>query len=402
MSILSNGNVGIGTTSPGHPLVVVTPTGDKGISLTNSGGTELIHMRQDAGDAAAIGLKDGGAVKIWLSSRADNNSYFNTGANVGIGTSAPTGKLHVNGKTLITRTGNGVGFELQATSSSCSKRILSKHHQRQADVNYYKLLIPQAYDGNNKSGGHIKLTVNWMGNHASNAYTKVVECTYGTSHGRPDDGYLDISPFAVTHESNSALSYGPYAVTPTLTLYRGVAEDGSGYCGLIIKVSGYHASYNRDIYIEAEVTGFLEAEPSLTHFGTSNEAGALALNAVTYIGGHAGGGQGGGTIIGGDATVTGTLTESSSIAIKENIFDFNTTLDKINRVRPVRFNKKKTKDKKEIGLIAEELAEIFPELVENDENGNPASVNYTRAVTVLFDGFKQMYKELKEIKEKIK
>jgi hypothetical protein len=40
--------------------------------------------------------------------------------------------------------------------------------------------------------------------------------------------------------------------------------------------------------------------------------------------------------------------------------------------------------------------------VENDENGNPTSVNYTRAVTVLFDGFKQMYKELKEIKEKIK
>jgi len=40
--------------------------------------------------------------------------------------------------------------------------------------------------------------------------------------------------------------------------------------------------------------------------------------------------------------------------------------------------------------------------VENDENGNPTSVNYTRAVAVLFDGFKQMYKELKEIKEKIK
>ena len=106
--------------------------------------------------------------------------------------------------------------------------------------------------------------------------------------------------------------------------------------------------------------------------------------------------------IDGDATIGGTLTENSSIAIKENIFDFNTTLDKINRVRPVRFNKKKSKDKKEIGFIAEELAEIFPELVENDENGNPTSVNYTRAVAVLFDGFKQMYKELKEIKEKIK
>ena len=103
----------------------------------------------------------------------------------------------------------------------------------------------------------------------------------------------------------------------------------------------------------------------------------------------------------GNATFGGTITENSSIALKENVFDLNTTLDKINRVRPVKYNKKKCK-KKEIGFIAEELAEIFPELVENDENGNPASVNYTRAVTVLFDGFKQMYKELKEIKENIK
>ena len=98
----------------------------------------------------------------------------------------------------------------------------------------------------------------------------------------------------------------------------------------------------------------------------------------------------------------GSITEQSSIAVKENIFDFTSPLEKISKVRPVKYNKKTNKDKKEIGLIAEELAEIFPELVENDKDGNPTSVNYTRAVTVLFDGFKQMYKELKEIKEKIK
>ena len=98
----------------------------------------------------------------------------------------------------------------------------------------------------------------------------------------------------------------------------------------------------------------------------------------------------------------GSITESSSIAIKENIFDFTSPLEKISKVRPVKYNRKTSKDKKEIGLIAEELAEIFPELVENDKDGNPTSVNYTRAVTVLFDGFKQMYKELKEIMEKIK
>ena len=91
-----DGNVGIGTTAPGHPLVVVTPTGDKGISLTNSSNVELIHMRQEAGDSGAIGLKDGGNVQVWITSRPSSNSYFNvSGANFGIGTNAPAGKLHV-------------------------------------------------------------------------------------------------------------------------------------------------------------------------------------------------------------------------------------------------------------------------------------------------------------------
>mgnify|MGYP000751624524 CR=1 FL=1 len=75
-------------------------------------------------------------------------------------------------------------------------------------------------------------------------------------------------------------------------------------------------------------------------------------------------------------------------------------LDKINKIRPVKYNKKGS-DKKEIGLIAEELEELFPELVEKDENGNPSGVNYSRAVTVLLGGFKELYKELQEIKKRI-
>jgi hypothetical protein len=99
-------------------------------------------------------------------------------------------------------------------------------------------------------------------------------------------------------------------------------------------------------------------------------------------------------------SLAGTLTESSSLAIKENIEDFTPSLDIINKIRPVKYNKKK-ESKKEIGLIAEELAELFPELVEKDEQGNPSGVNYSRAVTVLLGGFKELYKEIEKLKEKI-
>jgi len=102
----------------------------------------------------------------------------------------------------------------------------------------------------------------------------------------------------------------------------------------------------------------------------------------------------------GDVYISGTLTEASSLGIKENIETYSPSLEKINRIRPVRYNKKKS-EKKEVGLVAEELAEMFPELVERDEKGNPSGVNYSRAVAVLLHGFKELYKEVKELKEKI-
>ena len=97
MRLTSEGNLGIGTTAPGHPLVVVG-SADKGISITNSSNVELIQMRQEAGDKGAIFLKDGGNVKVLFTARPSNNSYFNVnGANFGVGTSTPTRVLQVNG-----------------------------------------------------------------------------------------------------------------------------------------------------------------------------------------------------------------------------------------------------------------------------------------------------------------
>ena len=103
---------------------------------------------------------------------------------------------------------------------------------------------------------------------------------------------------------------------------------------------------------------------------------------------------------GGNLSIQGTLTEASSLAIKENIETYSPSLEMISKIRPVRYNKKKSK-RKEVGLVAEELAEMFPELVEMDEKGNPSGVNYSRAVAVLLHGFKELYKEVKELKEKI-
>ena len=229
--------------------------------------------------------------------------------------------------------------------------------------------------------------------------------------------------FACIQTTDTATTVGNVTIANYANLQAGNITTG----GQILTPGGSNLALNPNTGL-VTVGGALTTTGNITGGGTAIFTGDMtiaddfyfkATNAWIIAGSVAGGALTGGTLriqnfgelevdgvldINGTGTSTfaGTITENSSIALKENIFDLNTTLDKINRVRPVKYNKKTTKNKKEIGFIAEELAEIFPELVENDKDGNPASVNYTRAVTVLFDGFKQMYKELKEIKERIK
>ena len=70
------------------------------------------------------------------------------------------------------------------------------------------------------------------------------------------------------------------------------------------------------------------------------------------------------------SVVAGTLTETSSIRYKENIETIaEPILYKLNNIRPVTYNKKDNKDKKEYGIIAEELNDLFPEFVNKNDKG---------------------------------
>jgi hypothetical protein len=99
----------------------------------------------------------------------------------------------------------------------------------------------------------------------------------------------------------------------------------------------------------------------------------------------------------GNMTIGGTLTENSSIRYKENIEDLKYSLDKVLQMRGVSYTKKDT-GIKEIGLIAEELNEIVPELVIKNEEGLPDSVSYARIVSYLIEAIKELKKEIEDLK----
>lgn len=93
--------------------------------------------------------------------------------------------------------------------------------------------------------------------------------------------------------------------------------------------------------------------------------------------------------------VTATdFNSASDINLKENIKTIENSLNTIEQLRGVTFNWKENQ-KPSLGVIAQELQEILPELV-ND--GNIKSVNYNGIIGVLIEAVKELKKEVEELK----
>lgn len=105
-----------------------------------------------------------------------------------------------------------------------------------------------------------------------------------------------------------------------------------------------------------------------------------------------------------NVTVTGTMTagtvvETSSIAYKENIRSLEATTEAILSMDPVVYDRKDGSQKNEVGLIAEEVYKIAPELV-HLKDGNPEGIKYTKLAVYLLHAIKDLKKDLDMLKKR--
>ena len=102
-----------------------------------------------------------------------------------------------------------------------------------------------------------------------------------------------------------------------------------------------------------------------------------------------------------NGTVAATqLVELSSLKYKTNVESLTPALDKIMHMRPVTYIKKGA-DYTEIGLIAEEVAEIYPELVQYAKDGSVDSLNYTRIAPILIKTIQEQQELIKNLTKRI-
>lgn len=106
-------------------------------------------------------------------------------------------------------------------------------------------------------------------------------------------------------------------------------------------------------------------------------------------------------------TVNGSISASafntsSDRRLKTNIENLGYGLGEIMALQPSRYNWKTTPDKdKQLGLIAQDVKKVVPEIVSGDEVNGTLSINYTALIPVLINAVKEQQTQIEELKKKI-
>ena len=115
----------------------------------------------------------------------------------------------------------------------------------------------------------------------------------------------------------------------------------------------------------------------------------------------------------GNVYATGNVTAYSDIRLKENIRPIQNALDIVSKLEGVHYTRKETGEE-EIGFIAQDVKEVFPELVEiidsRDEDPHEGLqdgiedlhvMKYQNAVALLVEAIKEQQAQIDELKTKV-
>jgi hypothetical protein len=151
----------------------------------------------------------------------------------------------------------------------------------------------------------------------------------------------------------------------------GHSTTASDYASLTI---GQYNSVNSTVTTGGSATAF-DTDNAALVIGNGTGSGAKSDAFVVYNNGN--------------ATLSGDLTINSDERLKENIQPLGSTLDKLHQIEGKTYSlKKDEKHTPKIGVLAQEVQAVFPELVTEGGDGI-LSVNYQGLVPVLINAINE-------------
>jgi len=371
MRILANGNVGIGTDSPDAPLHVKSTTQFQGIFLDDENGLIVRIARGDSTGDPYIKLyssiSDNG-----VDIQSNGSSYFN-GGNVGIGTDSPTSKLHIKGDG-----GNSAAIKIESTNSSGPGYM---YIQRNIDGKCYVMnqddnaLILGASD--NTSQLYLRENGNvGIGTTSPDAKLQV-----------NGDFHIEGTNNAWTNDAGKGLYFRSGSNSSNDSYIQSMDRTNNAYYGLQFDALDYNFRCNGDtkMFINSDGNVGIGSTPSSSYklYVSGNFFASTSISTNGDI----------------------TAFAASDKRLKNNITPIQNPLEKLKKINGYTFDWIEKKDihsnkGNDIGVIAQEIEEVLPEITTTRDNGYKA-VRYEKLTPFLISCIKDQQTQIESLQYQI-
>jgi hypothetical protein len=367
MWIDKGGNVGIGTTSPSYKLDVL---GSSGALAKFSDGTTNTFIYSGGGSScigADVNINNGliitgGSNIAQINTNGVERMRITSGGNVGIGSTNPSAKLLV----------------LDSAGTTTNTLLVESVAQTSGHTGYF-------YSNSAQSGNTLRVYQDGAGStgpalyvYSDGAYGAVFEKgNVGIGTTTPDERLTVGAGNGISIRTLGSGTFGSLKFGSNVSTYydawAGIDSDN--------EATGANVS-NLRFYTSYGVRGERMRIGASGNFYVYSMAASAGTNAVKFN------------------TSTGQVTyDTSSLKYKDNIRDSVYGLNAVMQLKSKMFEYKED-NRTDIGLIAEEVYEVIPELVGLDKEGLPNSVSYDRFVSVLVKAIQELSAEINILKNK--
>jgi len=216
---------------------------------------------------------------------------------------------------------------------------------------------------------------------SSNNQKKLTKGNINNSGFNNDAGYTTNTGDITGVTAGSGLTGGGASGSVTLNVGAGTGIDVAADA-VSVDVSDFMSNGSNNRVVTATGADAMNAEANMTFDGST-----LAIT--------------------GAITATGDITafHTSDKNLKQNIVNIDNSLEKVSKLNGVYYNwtkealekNKHLEDVKEVGVIAQDVEEVLPEIVATREDGTKA-VKYERLCAILIESVKELKKEIEELK----